>query len=95
MSVKIWQVPNKSKAMAQVFARKSGAHARQRSRIKEREEWMKEAYAEMYFSGDVKGGMRVECQNCHTELFVAYDDSKKPVCPSCQDTVLYPKGANW
>lgn len=26
MSTKIWQVPNKSKAMAKVFARKSGEH---------------------------------------------------------------------
>jgi hypothetical protein len=47
MSVKIWQVPNKSKAMAQVFARKSGAHFKKRSRIKEREQWLHEAEEEL------------------------------------------------
>jgi hypothetical protein len=47
MSVKIWQVPNKSKAMAQVFARKSGAHLKRRSRVREREQWQKEAEEEL------------------------------------------------
>jgi hypothetical protein len=47
MSVKIWQVPNKSKAMAQVFARKSGAHIKQRSRVIEREQWLREAEEEL------------------------------------------------
>lgn len=47
MSVKIWQVPNKSKAMAQVFARKSGVHSRRRSRVREREQWQKEAEEEL------------------------------------------------
>jgi len=47
MSVKIWQVPHKSKAMAQVFARKSGAHAKLRSRTKEREQWLREAEEEL------------------------------------------------
>jgi len=42
MSTKIWQVPNKSKAMAQVFSRKSGEHKKTRSRVREREEWLKE-----------------------------------------------------
>ena len=42
MSTKIWQVPNKSKAMARVFARKSGEHRKQKSRVREREEWQKE-----------------------------------------------------
>jgi hypothetical protein len=47
MSVKIWQVPNKSKAMAQVFARKSGAHSKERSRVREKQQWLKEAIIEL------------------------------------------------
>lgn len=47
MSVKIWQVPNKSKAMAQVFRRKSGAQVKEKSRTKERIEWLKEAEEEL------------------------------------------------
>lgn len=47
MSVKIWQVPNKSKAMAQVFARKSGAHSKSKSRVREKQQWLNEAIIEL------------------------------------------------
>jgi hypothetical protein len=46
VSSKIWQVPNKSKAMAKVFARKSGEQKKTRSRVRERQTWIKEAEEE-------------------------------------------------
>jgi hypothetical protein len=53
VSSKIWQVPNKSKAMAKVFARKSGEHRKVRSRVRERQEWEREVEEEKddYSSG--------------------------------------------
>jgi hypothetical protein len=52
MATKIWQVPNKSKAMADVFRRKSGEHRKLPSRTRERQQWQRELERELRHDTD-------------------------------------------
>lgn len=102
MSVKIWQVPNKSKAMAQVFKRKSGVHVKTKSRVKERLEWTREVTeelveepgAQMLFDGDAPDGVNVICAKCYTKVVWGYEEPS-PKCPHCKSQLYQDPGAEW